>query len=118
MNGASQSEAFVAKWVARRVAKRNGPASCGFAQREAFAILLPMLYRCLAAACAAALLAACVTPVYPARPSAEAGPPIVELEPTKVMLHTSATLQGLGLLFESALPPSMEGNLNESGTRK
>lgn len=64
-------------------------------------------------------LAGCTAgPLYPSRPPAVPGPPIVELEPAKVTMHISATTEGLSAFLDTALPPSGEGALDERGRKK
>lgn len=63
-------------------------------------------------ACATAFASGCVgglTAVYPARPPATPGEPIVEPAPSKVVLHTTVTAKGLEGALEDTLPKKGEG---------
>lgn len=66
----------------------------------------------------AALLSGCATvPVYPSRPATSAGAPIADPLPAKLVVHLSATAEGLRRALEAAVPPGGEGTFELRGPR-
>jgi hypothetical protein len=55
------------------------------------------------------------SPVYPSRPPATPGEPIVDPTPSKVVLHTTVTAGALGSALEEAMPKTGEGTFGLMG---
>jgi hypothetical protein len=66
----------------------------------------------------AAVLCGCATvPIYPSRPAVGGGALVADPVPSKLLIHISATAEGLRRALEASVPPSGQGSFELRGPR-